>query len=141
MAGGYVGKILRVDLTTGKIWTEEPDDKFYRTYLGGRNVIAYYLLKEAPKGADPLGPANPLIFATGVLTGLPIGYSARNSVGALNPLTNGYGESEAGGFFGAELKMAGFDAVVIQGKAADAGLPVAARRRRPRFATRPASGA
>ena len=52
-----------------------------------------------------------------MLTGLPIGYSGRNSVGGLNPLTNGYGESEAGGFFGAELKFAGFDAVVIQGQA------------------------
>ena len=53
MAFGYVGKILRVDLSTGKTWIEEPDDKFYRTYVGGRNIIAHYLLKEAPAGADP----------------------------------------------------------------------------------------
>lgn len=116
MAFGYVGKILRVNLSTGNIWVEEPNDKFYRTYVGGRNIIAHYLLKETPAGADPLGPDNPLVFATGVLTGLPIGYSGRNSVGALNPLTGGYGESEAGGFFGAELKFAGFDAIVIQGQ-------------------------
>jgi aldehyde:ferredoxin oxidoreductase len=116
MGFGYVGKILRVNLSDGRIWTESPDDKFYRTYMGGRNIIAYYLLKEAPRDADPLGPDNPLIFATGVLTGIPIGYSGRNSAGAYNPLTGGYGESESGGFFGAELKFAGFDAIVIQGQ-------------------------
>jgi len=117
MAFGYVGKILRVDLSTGKIWVEEPDDKFYRTYVGGRNIIAHYLLKETAVDTDPLGPDNPLIFAAGVLTGLPIGYSGRNSVGALSPLTGGYGESEAGGYFGAELKFAGFDGIVIRGEA------------------------
>ena len=55
MAFGYVGKILRVHLSTGEIRVEEPDDKFYRTYVGGRNIIAHYLLKETPAAADPWG--------------------------------------------------------------------------------------
>ncbi len=74
-------------------------------------------MKELPPGTDPLGPRNILIFALGVVTGAPIPGSARNSVGAKSPLTTTYGEAEAGGFWGAELKHAGFDGIVIKGKA------------------------
>jgi aldehyde:ferredoxin oxidoreductase len=115
---GYTGKILRVDLGSGKIGVETPDEKFYRTYFGGRALIAYYLLKEVPAGADPLGPDNKLIFAAGPLTGAPFAGSGRNSVGARSPLTGAYGDGEAGGFFGAELKRAGWDAVIVEGVSA-----------------------
>ncbi len=118
MPYGYTGKILRVDLSTGRIEVEEPSDLFYRTYVGGRNFIVYHLLRQVPPTADPLGPENKLIFATGVLTGVPVGCTGRNSVGAKSPLTGAYGEAEAGGFFGAELKFAGFDAIIVQGQAA-----------------------
>jgi aldehyde:ferredoxin oxidoreductase len=118
MGNGYNGKILRVNLTTGTIATEMPDDVFYRTYFGGSGIIGYYLLKEVPKGTDPLGPENKLIFAPGVVTGAPIAGSGRNSVGAKSPLTGGYGEADVGGFFGAELKRAGYDAIIVEGKAA-----------------------
>jgi aldehyde:ferredoxin oxidoreductase len=117
MPYAYTGKVLRVNLSTGQINIEEPSDVFYRTYIGGRNFIAYYLLREVPPRADPLGPENKLIFATGVLTGVPVGCTGRNSVGGKSPLTGAYGEAEAGGFFGAELKFAGFDAVIIEGQA------------------------
>ena len=117
MPYGYTGRILRVNLSTDQIRTEELPDYFYRTYLGGRNTIVYHLLREVPPTTDPLGPENTLIFATGVLTGVPVGYTGRNSVGAKSPLTGAYGEAEAGGFFGAELKFAGFDALVIEGQA------------------------
>lgn len=117
MVKGYAGKILRVNLTTGEMWTEEPPDSFYRRYLGGQGFVAYYLLKEVPKGADPLGPENVLIFATGTVTGIPVAGAGRSCVGGKSPLTGGYGETDVGGFFGAELKRAGYDAVVIQGKA------------------------
>ncbi|MGQ9683879.1 MAG: aldehyde ferredoxin oxidoreductase N-terminal domain-containing protein [Anaerolineae bacterium] len=62
---GYTGKILRVDLSSGQIGVEEPDDVFYRTYMGGWGFIGYYLLKEVPAHTDPLGPENLLIFAPG----------------------------------------------------------------------------
>jgi aldehyde:ferredoxin oxidoreductase len=98
---------------------EEPDDGFYRRYLGGNGFVAYYLLKEVPKGANPLGPRNVLVFAGGPITGVTVAGAGRNAVGAKSPLTGGYGEADVGGFFGAELKRAGFDAIVIKGKAAN----------------------
>lgn len=115
MAKGYWSKILRVDLSSRKINVEEPDEKFYRTYLGGRGIIAHYLLKEVPTGCDPLGPENVLIFAASVLSGAAIPGAGRISVGAKSPLTRGYGEGEAGGDFGARLRWAGYDGVVITG--------------------------
>jgi aldehyde:ferredoxin oxidoreductase len=117
MAHGYSGRILRVNLSDGTISTEDHDTAFYRTYFGGRGFIAYYLLKELPKDADPLGPENKLIFAPGVISGIPVGGCGRHSVGAKSPLTGYYGESECGGFWGTELKLAGFDGIVFDGRA------------------------
>jgi aldehyde:ferredoxin oxidoreductase len=114
---GYAGKVLRVNLTTGKIWTEEPPESFYRRYIGGQGFVGYYLLKEVPKGADPLGPDNILVFAGGAITGIPVAGAGRSCVGGKSPLTGGYGQADVGGFFGAELKRAGYDAIVVQGKA------------------------
>jgi aldehyde:ferredoxin oxidoreductase len=115
---GVTGTILRVNLTTGKVGLEHPPDAFYRRYVGGRGLIAYYLLKELKAGIDPLAPENKLIFACGPVTGAPISGSGRNSVGAKSPLTGAYGEAEAGGFWGAALKHAGFDAIIVEGRAA-----------------------
>jgi len=117
MPYGYAGQVLRVDLSSGLISMEEPGGNFYRQYLGGRGFIIHTLLREVPVGADPLGPDNKLIFALGPITGMPLAGSGRNSVGAKSPLTGGYGEAEAGGYWGAELKRAGFDAIVIEGQA------------------------
>ena len=117
MPYGYAGKILRVNLSTGEITVEEPDDLFYRKYMGGWNIIAHYLLKELPPGVDPLGPDNLLIFATGVVTGNPVAGAGRSQVGAKSPLTGGFGEADVGGWWGAELTMAGFDAIIITGQA------------------------
>ncbi len=113
---GYNRKILRVNLSTRKVSTEEPTEEYYKTYLGGRGFIVHTLLKEVPRGADPLGPENRLIFALGPITGHPFPGSGRNSVGAKSPLSGGYGESEAGGFWGAELKKSGYDAIIVEGK-------------------------
>ena len=118
MAFGYRGKILHVDLNNRKIEVEEKDDTFYRTYLGGRGIGYHYLLKEVPARIDPFSPENILILATGVMTGSPLAASCRFSAVGKSPLTGAAGESEAGGFFGPELKMAGFDAIVFRGKAA-----------------------
>ncbi|MFC2018572.1 aldehyde ferredoxin oxidoreductase family protein [Chloroflexota bacterium] len=117
MAYGYNGAILRVDLEQGITSVEHPDDTFYRRYLGGRGFIYYYLLKELEAGVDPLGPQNKLILATGVVTGAPLGGNARSSVGAKSPLTGGAADSQVGGYFGQELKRAGLDAVIIEGRA------------------------
>ncbi len=117
MVKGYANKILKVDLNSGVIEVEQPPASFYRRYLGGQGFIAYYLLKELPKGANPLGPENLLIFADGTLTGVPFAGSGRSSVGGKSPLTGGFGMAEAGGYFGAELKRAGYDAIVVRGRA------------------------
>ncbi len=118
MSFGYHRRILRVNLTDGQITIETPDDVFYRRYLGGAGFVAYYLLKEVPPDTDPLGSENRLIFACGPLTGAPLAGSGRNAIGARSPLTGAMGESEVGGFWGAELKAAGFDAIIVQGQAA-----------------------
>jgi aldehyde:ferredoxin oxidoreductase len=114
---GYAGRILRVNLTSGVITTEEPQPGFYRQYVGGRGFIVHTLLREVPAGADPLGPENRLVFAAGPITGVPLAGAGRNSVGAKSPLTGGYGEAEVGGYWGAELKHAGFDAIIVEGVA------------------------
>ena len=116
MAFGFHNKVLRVNLTHQSVAIEEPGELFYRKYLGGLAMICYYLLSETPAHADPLGPENKLIFATGPLTGITTGGSGRNSVGARSPLTGALGSSEMGGFWGAELKKAGFDAIIIEGQ-------------------------
>ena len=117
MPKGYWGKMLRVDLSTRSIKVEEYDDHFYRTYYGGRGFNVYFQLKETAPGTDPLGPYNKLIFSMGPLTGGPFAGSGRSSVGALSPLTGAYGEGDVGGFMGAELKHAGFDAIIFEGVA------------------------
>ena len=116
--GGYHGKILRINLTEEVIATEPIDDPFCRAYLGGAGFVTYYLLKEVPPGIDPLGPENKIIFALGPATGHPLVGSGRNSVGSKSPLTGGFGESEAGGFWGAELKKCGYDSIIVEGASA-----------------------
>jgi len=117
MACGYQGKILHVDLTHRKTEVEEKDDFFFRTYLGGRGIGYHYLLKEVPPRIDPFSPGNLLALATGVMTGSPLAASCRFTAVGKSPLTGTAAESEAAGFFGPELKMAGFDAIVFRGKA------------------------
>ena len=117
MPNGYWGRILRVNLSTGEVSVDEQDAKFYRTYLGGRGIVAHYLLKEVPPDCDPLGPENILVFAASVLTGTAIPGAGRNSAGAKSPLTGGYGEGEGGGDWGVKLRWAGYDGLVISGKA------------------------
>ena len=115
---GSWGRVLRVDLTAGTTAVEEMDEATFKRHPGGRALIAHYLLTELPKGADPLGPENLLVFAMGVLTGTPLSGASRHAVGAKSPLTGGFGEAEVGGFWGAELKRSGWDAIVVTGAAA-----------------------
>jgi len=115
MPYGYNGKILRVNLTDGKITVEEPGEAIYRRYLGCGGLASHYLLKEVPPGVDPFGPENKLMFMTSVINGVPISGANRYLAAARSPLTGGYGESEAGGYWGPELKAAGFDGIIVEG--------------------------
>ena len=115
--GGYQGKILRINLSQKSISVEKKEEKFYRKYLGGSGFIAYFLLNELKPGIDPLSPENKLIFALGPVTGTSIIGSGRHAVGGKSPLSGGIAFSQAGEFWGAELKRAGYDAVIIEGKA------------------------
>lgn len=116
MPFGYNGKILHVNLTTRELRVEEPPESFYRKYLGGSALNMYYLLKEMPAGADPLGPDNVLALSVGVTTGAPVSGQSRMTATAKSPLTGCIGDAQCGGFFPAEMKFAGFDAFIIKGK-------------------------
>jgi len=119
MLYGNAGKVLHVDLTSREVSVEEPSEEFYRTYVGGSAMGMYYLFKHTPAGADPLGPENTLTFALSGLTGAPIAGQSRATAVAKSPITGGAGDSQAGGFWPAELKFAGFDAIVIRGASSE----------------------
>lgn len=118
MPYGYNGKILHVDLTKGELTVEEPEEAFYRKYLGGSAMGMHYILRDMPKGADPIGPDNVLTLMTGVTTGAAISGQSRINANAKSPISGGIGDSQGGGFFPAELKFAGFDGIVLKGKSA-----------------------
>jgi len=115
--GGYTGKTVRVALNDGRISEERTDEELCRKYLGGSGFVSHYLWQKLGARVDPLGADNKLIFAGGPLTGLPFPGSGRNCIGAKSPLTGGVAKSEVGGFWGAELKRAGIDVIIIEGKA------------------------
>lgn len=117
MPNGYNGKILHVDLTEGSLTVEEPNEAFYRKYMGGSAMGMHYILRDMPQGANPLGPENILTLMTGVATGAAISGQSRLNANAKSPISGGIGDSQSGGFFPAELKFAGFDGIVIKGKA------------------------
>ncbi len=117
MPYGYHGKILQVNLTDGTIEVETPDEAFYRFYMGGSALGMHYVLKRTPPKADPMGPENTLVLALSVLTGAPVSGQSRMTAVAKSPLTGAIGDSQCGGFWPAEMKFAGYDAIVIQGKA------------------------
>ena len=115
MIKGYAGKILFVDLATGEIKEETPDDSLYRDYIGGYGLGAKVLYDRQKPGADALGPDNMLGFVTGPLTGTPANTGARYTVVCKSPLTGGWGDANSGGIFGPMLKFAGYDAVFFTG--------------------------
>src|SRR5438874_1106993 len=108
-------RILHVDLTSRTTRTEEISEATYRKYLGGGALAAHILLRDMQPGAEPLGPDNVLVFTTSVINGLSLSGTNRYTAAAKSPLTGGYGESEAGGWWGPELRAAGWDGVVVHG--------------------------
>jgi aldehyde:ferredoxin oxidoreductase len=113
---GYNGKILNVNLTTGEISVQQPDESVYRQYLGGYGIGARMLWDRVPQGADPLGPDNMLGMFAGLLTGTPL-FGQRWQVVCKSPLTGGWGDANCGGDFGGAMKLAGWDGIMFFGKA------------------------
>lgn len=116
LKGGYMGKILRVNLTE-KIFVEEnTPEEMARDFVGGAGFGVKILFDEVPPTADPLGPENKLVFAPGPFTGTTIPCTSRMAVTAKSPLTGAVGMALSGGYFPAELKFAGYDALIIEGR-------------------------
>jgi len=115
--GGYTGQLLRVDLGKKEATVEPLDDGEARRFIGGRGLAAKRLLDEVPAGADPLGGENKLIFGTGPATGTLVPGSSRYVVVTKSPQTNLFLDTYGGGEFPAEMKFAGYDLIVIEGRA------------------------
>jgi aldehyde:ferredoxin oxidoreductase len=114
---GYMGKILRVNLSTQKLADAPLEENVAKEHIGGRCLGAKILFTELEPGIDPLSPANKLVIATGVLTGIPFAGNSRHVIMAKSPLTGLWGEANSSGYFGPELKRSGYDAIVVEGKA------------------------
>ena len=115
MQGGNIGRVLFVDLSSGAISEEKLEEKLYRDFIGGTGLGARILYERMAPGVDPLGPENWLGFVTGPLTGTAVPSTGRYTVVAKSPLTATWGDANSGGYFGSELKAAGYDAVFFNG--------------------------
>ena len=115
MDNAYMGKILRVNLTTGEIKPEELRWDWVEKFIGGAGLATRYLYDELPSDADPLGAENPLIFMTGPLTGTASASASRYSVVAKSPQTGIWGQANSGGTFGPDLKRSGYDGIIFSG--------------------------
>src|SRR5512136_477439 len=111
----WQGKILRVNLTSGTCVAEPLNKQWAREYLGQRGLATKYFCEEVDPKVDPLSPANKLIYATGPLTGTMAATGGRYSVITKGPLTGAIACSNSGGYFGAELKFAGWDMIIFEG--------------------------
>src|SRR2546425_1302512 len=114
---GWTGKLLRVNLTTGRSRAEDIPADWLQDYIGGRGVADRYVWQELNPRVDPLSPDNKLIFATGPLTGTPVPCGARYMVVTKGALTSAITTSNSGGHWGPELKFAGYDMVILTGRA------------------------
>ncbi|MBN1692690.1 MAG: aldehyde ferredoxin oxidoreductase family protein [Dehalococcoidales bacterium] len=115
MAGGYIGKLLFVDLSTGKIEEETPEESICRDFIGGYGLGARILYSRQKARVDALGPENTLGILTGPLTGTPTPLGCRYVVIGKSPLTGGWGDANCGGYFGPHMKFAGYDGVFLTG--------------------------
>ncbi|MBT3201067.1 MAG: aldehyde ferredoxin oxidoreductase family protein [Phycisphaerales bacterium] len=113
---GYCGQILRVNLTSKEITTEPLDPEIAKKFIGGRGLGTYFMSKEVDPTVDALSPENKFIVATGPLTGSPAPTASRYMVVTKSPLSGTIASSNSGGFWGPELKFAGYDAMIVEGK-------------------------
>jgi aldehyde:ferredoxin oxidoreductase len=112
---GYGGMILRVNLSQGNISKEPTPPQVARDFIGGRGFGLYFLFKEVPKHADPLGPENKLFVSTGPLSGMMVPGAGKCDWTTKSPLTGGYASASMGGHFTAEMKYAGLDSIILEG--------------------------
>jgi aldehyde:ferredoxin oxidoreductase len=112
---GYGGRILEIDLSKRTVTTIEPARALYENYIGGSGIAAALFLERMSPDMTPFDPANPLIIMTGPLTGTVMPSTPRFTVSALSPLTGIWGEANIGGYFGPELKFAGYDGIIVTG--------------------------
>jgi len=115
MVGGYMGKILFVDLSKGELKDEALDEKLCREFIGGYGIGARIIYSRQKAGVDPLGPENIFGIMTGPLTGTPALSGTRYTVVGKSPLTGGWGDANSGGYFGPHLKFAGYDGLFFTG--------------------------
>ena len=113
---GYMGKLLVVDLSNGKIEDEPLNEDYVRRFIGGSGLACRYLYDMVDADTDPLGPENPLLFMAGPLTGTRAPSCGRFVICARSPLTDLWGEANSGGFFGPEMRFAGYDGIVVKGQ-------------------------
>ena len=116
MLHGYGGQVLRVDLTSGQVRREKTDPDYMLQVIGGRGLNSTRLFDELKRDIDPLSPENMLLIGVGPLTGTLLATSAYMTISGKSPLTGILGDSAAGGFFGPELKHAGYDQIIINGR-------------------------
>ncbi|MFZ5974158.1 MAG: aldehyde ferredoxin oxidoreductase family protein [Bacillota bacterium] len=114
---GYQGKILRINLSTGTYGVEDLDEALAKKFVGGRGLATKIFSDEVSPTIDPFSPENKILFATGPLTGAPVPTSGRYMVVTKSPLTGTIACSNSGGYWGAELKFAGYDIIIVEGKA------------------------
>ena len=115
MKGGYIGKLLFIDLTKGTFEEKTLSEELARNFIGGYGIGARLLYDRMKPRVDPLGPNNILGFISGPLNGTGVMFGGRYTVVCKSPVTGGWNDANSGGFFGPELKRAGFDGVFISG--------------------------
>jgi len=115
---GHLGKVLFVDLTEQRHWVEDVDESVYRAYLGGYGLGAWLMWKHFPAGTDPLAPEACFALCSGLMTGLKTPFSGRIQIVGKSPLTETWADSNSGGSVCSHLRLAGYDALVVRGKAA-----------------------
>jgi len=115
MNKGYMGKVLFVDLSKGKLWEEVIPDEIYENYIGGMGLASYILFNKIPAGTDPLGPDNIIAFLPGLLTGTGSFFTGRWMVAAKSPLTGSWGDANCGGNFSPAIKRCGYDGIFFSG--------------------------
>ncbi len=112
---GYHGKILHINLTNRKTWTEEKPESWYKLYIGGVSMASRLLWENIEPGCDPLSPGNPICVANGIFAGTPVPVGGKYGLASKSPLTGWVGDSLSGSWFSVALKRTGWDAIVIHG--------------------------
>ncbi|NLE45253.1 MAG: aldehyde ferredoxin oxidoreductase, partial [Chloroflexi bacterium] len=112
---GYGGKVLHIDLSTGKVWSESKPETWYQKYIGGVAMASRLCWENIEPGCDPLEPGNPICIAGGIFVGTPVPVGGKYGMASKSPLTGFIGDSLSGSWFAVSLKRAGWDGIVIHG--------------------------